>query len=286
MGFFSALGNIFSAIGRGIMYVVRGLFSGIAKIFTREYTVIDSDTYRPITNKQKIFNDSRGRTPLDMPPTPAMSRAGYESVPPYEYSYGYVSTPEHIQIQQSADFLRNLYRINPDVIDNPRYIDYDVNSDPYHGYGTVFGPMFNPELSNRRYDMFGRPYDDIPLYDSSIRYNNHPPMANLNPFSPIEQTTFSKYPLNYSGFDYIPQQYDNSISDMGRAYQEHLSEQERNMWSDDYIEDLDKYIWEEDHGYSRLTTPELDNDVERRRIELSNGETSTYVPDNYVGNAR
>jgi hypothetical protein len=146
--------------------------------------------------------------------------------------------------------------------------------------------MFNPELSNRRYDMFGRPYDDIPLYDSSIRYNNHPPMSNLNPFSPIEQTTFSKYPLNYSGFDYIPQQYENSMSDMGRAYQEHLSEQERNMWSDDYIEDLDKYIWEEDHGYSRLTTPELDNDVERRRKELSNGEISTYVPDNYVGNVR
>lgn len=281
MGFLSAIGNVFCAIGRGFMYVIKGIFSGFVKIFTREYTVIDSETYEPITNKQKIFNDSRGRTPLDPPPVPMANTM------PYGYGYGYASVPEHIQVQQSADFLRNLYYINPNVINNPKYNTWDINADPYHGYGITFGPMFNPELSNRRYDMFGKPYNDTPLVDQSIRRNNYPPYANLNPFSPIEETAFSSYPSIdescYIPLDYHPA-WEDEGSDMTKAYQEHISDQERSMWSDEYVSDLDKYIWEEDHGYTRLTTPELDYDVERRRNELLNGDVSTYIPENYVGN--
>lgn len=274
MGFFSAIGNIFCAIGRGIVAIFKGIFGGIGKIFSGEWTVIDSGTYVPITNKEKIQNDSRGRTPLDFAPVPACS--DYEA-----YGYGYTSDVDY----RNAMFLQNLYCINPEVMTNPKYRNYDIYSDPFHGYGVTYGPMFNPELSNRRFDMFGRRYDDRPIYDASIR-NNHPPMSNLNPFSDYKEPVFSNYPRQY---DDAYNSYQNAIdvtpqSDMSRAYNELLVDKEREMWSDDYIEDLDKFIWEDAHGYSRTTTPEIEFDVERRRKELEEGECSTYVPENYVGN--
>lgn len=304
MGFLSAIGGFISALGRGFVAVVKGIVCGIAKIFTREWTVIDSATYRPITNKEKIFNDSRGRTPLDLPPvpvTPAISSNNVTTIQsgnPYSYGYGY-ATIEDSQTQQSIDFLKNLYRINPDVVNNPKYYNYDVNADPYHGYGTTFGPMFNPDLANRRYDMFGRPFDDTPLFDSSVMYN-HPPMMNLNPFVSMEPPAFSQYSQNGEYVDsYIRNannyckmldDYANSsndgLSDMGRAYREHLADKEREMWSEEYIADLDKYIWEDDHGYSRASSDDIDADIMRRRNELASGQISTYIPNNYVGNAR
>lgn len=274
MGFFSTIGNIFCAIGRGIVAIFKGIFGGIAKIFSGEWTVIDSDTYVPITNKDKIQNDSRGRTPLDTAPVPAC--ADYES-----YGYGYTSDVDY----RNAMFLQNLYCINPEVMTNPKYRNYDIYNDPFHGYGVTYGPMFNPELSNRRFDMFGRRYDDRPIYDASIR-NNHPPMSNLNPFSDYKEPVFSNYSQQYDdAYNYYQKAIDvTPQSDMGRAYNELLVDKEREMWSDDYIEDLDKYIWEDNHGYSRTTTPEIEFDIDRRRKELEEGECSTYVPENYVGN--
>ena len=285
MGFFSAIGNFFCFIGRGIKAIFKGIFGGIFKIFTREWTVIDSHTYEPITNRDGIMNDSRGPTPLDPAPTPERNPYTYNNE---SYGYGYTSyPPTHVKVSDSAAFLKNLYHVNPDVINDPRYQNYDVYSDPYHGYGTLYGPMFNPELSNHRFDMFGRRYDDTPLVDENILHH-HPPYANLNPFSSYDQPVFSSYPRNDYWNDnnqYIDAYgYTKEESDASRAYKELLVDKERDMWSDDYIESLDKYIWEEDHGYSRVTTPEIDYDINRRRKELESGTETTYIPENYVGN--
>ena len=298
MGFLSMIGNLFSAIGRGIVVVAKGIILGIAKIFTREWTVIDSQTYAPITNKEKILNDSRGPTPLDLPPVPAVPM-----IP---------QNVEDVNRQRSVDFLKNLYRINPEVVNNPKYYNYDVNMDPYHGYGMTFGPMFNPDLINRRYDMFGRPIDDVPIYNPSIM-QNHPPMTNLNPFaSPvgygyypnsgyfsnhqnhevnINPPVVDSYTRNGNNYHQMIEanlydSNDDGLSDISRGYRELQEDKERAMWSDQYIEDLDKYIWEDDHGYSRLTPDSIDRDVARRRRELESGDEPRYIPENYVGNAR
>lgn len=295
MGFLSMIGDIFCAIGRGIVVVVKGLLVGIGKIFSREWTVIDSESYVPITNKEKIINDSRGRTPLELPPTPQLPVVPNNMI------------ANEVHLQQSADFLKNLYRINPEVINNPKYYNYDVTADPYHGYGVTFGPMFNPDLVNRRYDMFGRPIDDVPLFDASVMYNR-PPMANLNPFSSIgyypNSGYFSNnipapdvyiapadsYSRNGSNYHQMLNDYaygpNEGLSDISLGYRELQEDKERSMWSDEYIEDLDKYIWEDDHGYSRLTSDAIDRDINRRRKELDAGDIPRYTPDNYVGNTR
>ena len=79
---------------------------------------------------------------------------------------------------------------------------------------------------------------------------------------------------------------DDGLSDISRGYRELQEDKERAMWSDQYIEDLDKYIWEDDHGYSRLTSDSIDRDVARRRKEIESGDEPRYIPENYVGNAR
>jgi hypothetical protein len=97
----------------------------------------------------------------------------------------------------------------------------------------------------------------------------------------------SSYPQNdyWNNNQYVDAYgYTKEESDASRAYKDLLVDKERDMWSDDYIESLDKYIWEEDHGYSRVTTPEIDYDINRRRKELESGMETTYIPENYVGN--